>query len=353
MALALRQKLASRLCAAPVRLVLPLATVITITAIGTVGYAILGQPHGKTWMDALYMTVITITTVGYSEVIPLNRSGQVFTMFIAITGIGSLFYGFSAVMEYWVSQRLLGLNGSKRMQQQIDQLSGHILLAGLGRVGRQAAFELEHSKRQFMVIDPSDDAERYATQHGWLFLQGDSADDAVLEHAGVSRANGIIVTTGDDAQNLYTVLSARVQNPQLYIVSRAVDENTVVKLLRAGANRAISPYAIGGRRLAHLMLSPTVVDFFDTVLKRDTGSLSLEDITVPAHSTVIGQTLRELRVRRRSGATVLVIFRGDNMITNPAADWRLEAADRLLAIGTVQQLDALELLVADALESPT
>lgn len=335
----------ARLGRIPARLVYPLLLVWLITAIGTLGYTWLGRPYGRDWFDALYMTIITITTIGYGEVIPLDTRGRVFTMVIAVTGIGSLFYWFSAVMDYMVGQRLLELKGGKRMQREIDHLSGHIVLAGLGRVGKQAAQELAEAERDFVVVDPADEARRHAEERDWYFVQGDASDDAVLLQAGIDRAFGMIVTTGHDAHNLYTVLSARVLNPGLYIVSRAADENSATKLARAGANRTISPYAIGGRRLAHLILSPTVVDFFDTVLRRGAVSLNLEDIRVRTDSPVVGATLESLDLRHRCGASVLAVFRGTQMIPNPAPELRLQSDDRLLAIGTIEQLDRLEELV--------
>lgn len=175
-----------------------------------------------------------------------------------------------------------------------------------------------------------------------LLFPGDATKDEVLERAGVRRASGLIVTTGDDATNLYVVLSARVLNPGLFIVSRAVDEDSIGKLLRAGANRAISPYAIGGRRLAHLILSPSVVDFFETVLRRGSESLNLEDVTVPPHSPLIGRTLRDVLRECPPGVSVLAVFRGTQAMANPHPDLTLEGHDRLLAMGTVEQLDRLE-----------
>jgi voltage-gated potassium channel len=166
-----------------------------------------------------------------------------------------------------------------------------------------------------------------------------------LTKVGIGRANGLIVTTGDDANNLYIVLSARVLKSDLYIVSRAVDDASIPKLERAGANRAISPYAIGGRRLAHLILSPAVVDFFDTVIKRDEQSLNLEGIKVPPGAKVIGQTLASFEALERTGASILVILRDKNVLPNPDPETILCAEDQLLALGTVEELDVLEALI--------
>lgn len=328
------------------RLLPPVVVVVLITVAGTSGYYWLGQGQGATLLDALFMTIITITTIGYGEVIRLDAWGRIFTMIIAVTGIGSLFYSLTVIMDYLVMIRLADPLGNKKMQREIDQLNDHIIIAGLGRVGRQAALELHDSGIRFVIIDPRPEAQAYAAQHGYLMLQGDASDDSVLELAGIRRAKGLIVTSGDDASNLYIVLSARVLNPGLFIVSRAVDEISVPKLTRAGANRAISPYAIGGRRLAHLILSPTVVDFFDTVISGGDERLNLEGIQVYENSLVAGKSLAELSLRENTGANILAILRGREVVPNPEAEELLGAGDQVLALGTAQQLESLETLLA-------
>jgi voltage-gated potassium channel len=240
------------------RLLYPLGLVAATVLVGTLGFYLLWRDQGGTWLDALYMTIITITTIGYEEVHPLDTAGRLLAMGVALVGIGSLFYAFSVVMDTIVSVRL---RPRERMDL-IKKLSDHVILVGLGRVGRQAAQELKTSGVPFVVVDKSEAARTYAEEHGYLLLQRDGTEDEALLAAGVERARGLIATASDDATNLYVVLFARRLNPRLYIVSRASDEKAVPKLLRAGADRAVSPYAIGGKRLAHLLLSPRVVDFF-------------------------------------------------------------------------------------------
>ncbi|HLF48828.1 MAG TPA: potassium channel protein [Methylomirabilota bacterium] len=328
------------------RLVLPLSLVLTVVLGGTLGYLWLWRDIGGTWLDALFMTVTTITTVGYSEVKLLDSAGRIFTMFIAIVGVGSLFYTFGVVMEYLVAVRLADPLGRRKMEKSIDRLEGHIIVAGLGRVGRQAAQELHEAGVPFLVVDPGETALRQAEEHGYLALQGDATDDVVLERAGVRRARGLIATTANDATNMYIVLSARVLSPKLYIVSRAVDDASVSKLTRAGADRAISPYAIGGHRLAHLILSPTVVDFFETALRRGNEALNIEALAVAPESPAVSRTLEALDLRQATGATVLAILRDDNCMVNPAGDMALRAGDRLLALGTREQLERVERMLA-------
>ncbi|HUM18305.1 MAG TPA: NAD-binding protein [Candidatus Nitrosotalea sp.] len=329
-----------------VRLLTPLTLVLTVVGIGTLGYHWLWQGVGGTWMDALFMTVTTITTIGYGEIKPLDTAGRLFTIFLAITGIGSLFFTLGVIMEYLVSVRLADPLGRRRMERRIGELTGHVIVAGMGRVGRQAALELHEAATPFVVVDPSETAIQHAAERGYLALLGDATQDEVLERAGIARARGLIVTTGSDATNVYVVLSARVLNPALHIVSRAADETGVTKLGRAGANRAVSPYAIGGHRLAHLMLSPAVVDFFETAMRRGNDTLNIEDLAMGPHSPGLGQTLDTLDVRRATGATVLVVIREGNPVVSPPGDLALAAGDRLLALGTGDQLRRLEKLIA-------
>jgi voltage-gated potassium channel len=327
------------------RLVLPLSLLVGVLAIGTLGYRGLWRDIGGTWLDALFMTFTTITTIGYGEVKPLDGPGRIFTMVIAVAGIGAFFYTFSVVLDHLVATGLADPRGRRKMERRIAELEGHVIVAGLGRVGRQAAAELAEAGTAFIVLDPGSAAMRSAEERGYLHLAGDATEDTVLERAGVRRARGLIATTANDATNMYIVLSARVLNPALRIVARAADEASVSKLLRAGADRAISPYAIGGHRLAHLILSPAVVDFFETALKRGHEALAIEDVALPLSSHAIGRTLEALQVRQVTGASVLAVLRDEAPIPNPPPDLTLRAGDRLLALGTSDQFERLEKLI--------
>jgi voltage-gated potassium channel len=328
-----------------VRLLLPLSLVLGVIGVGTIGYRWLWSDIGGTWLDAVFMTVTTITTIGYGEVKALTGPGRVFTMIIALVGIGSLFYTFGVVMESLVAGRIANVSGRRRMARTIEMLSGHVIVAGLGRVGRQAAQELHEARIPFVIVDPGAPAARTAEERGYLLLHGDATEDAILERAGIQRARGLIVTTANDATNMYIVLSARVLSPGLHIVTRAVDEASVTKLIRAGANRAISPYVIGGHRLAHLILSPIVVDFFETALRRGSETLSSEGIAVERGSPVVGKVVDDLDIRRTTGATVLAILREGTPLVNPPGTFGLQTGDQLLALGTRAQLTLLERLL--------
>jgi voltage-gated potassium channel len=266
-------------------------------------------------------------------------------MVVAVAGIGAFFYTFSVVLDHLVATGMADPRGRRRMERRIAELERHVIVAGLGRVGRQAAAELAEAGTPFVVLDPGPGAARFAEERGYLHVAGDATEDAVLDRAGVRRARGLIATTANDATNMYIVLSARVLNPGLRIVARAADEASVPKLLRAGADRAISPYAIGGHRLAHLILSPAVVDFFETALKRGHEALAIEDVALPPGSSAIDQTLGALAVRQATGASVLAVLREGTPLPNPPPDLTLRAGDRLLALGTGDQLERLEKLI--------
>ena len=330
------------------RLRLPLLVLGAVTVGGTTGYAVLWWGAPDTILDALYMTIITITTVGYGEIRPLGPGGRIFTMIVAVTGVASLFYTATVVMEYFVTKNLADPGGRRRrMERQIGELEGHVIVAGAGRVGRQACQELAAARQIFIVVDPSPASVQFAETNGFLSLQGDATEDAVLERAHIRQASGLIVTTSNDATNMYIVLSARVLNPKLSIVSRAADEAGVTKLMRAGASRAISPYAIGGHRLAHLILSPTVVDFFETALRRGNESLNIESVVLAPGSPGVGKSLESLNIRQATGATILAVVRNSNAVPNPPADFALGVGDQLLALGTVAQLDQLERMIRE------
>jgi voltage-gated potassium channel len=327
------------------RLVLPVSLVVGVVIVGTLGYRWLWRGIGGTWLDALFMTVTTITTIGYGEVKPLSGAGRIFTMGIAVAGIGAFFYTFSVVLDHLVATGVADPRGRRRMERRIAALEGQVIVAGLGRVGRQAATELAEAGTPFVAVDPGATAARFAEEHGYLLLAGDATEDAVLERAGIRRARGLIATTANDATNMYIVLSARVLNPALRIVARAADEVSVPKLIRAGADRAISPYAIGGHRLAHLILSPAVVDFFETALRPGQEALAIEDLALPPAGRAVGRTLEALGVRQATGASVLAVLRDGAPITNPPPDLTLRTGDRFLALGTSDQLERLEKLI--------
>ena len=331
-----------------VRFTVPVVLVLITHVVGTLGFWFTWGTERASWFDALFMTFTTVTTIGYGEVHPLSTAGRVVAMGVATTGMASLFYLFTTTMEFMVNAQLRGRFGKRKMQSRVDKLSGHFIVAGLGRVGRQAAAELGEAKVAFVALDADSNAVNQALERGDLGLFGDAADDDTLKRAGIERAKGLIVTTASDATNLFVIMTARLLNPKLFIVSRAGDEASVAKLLRAGADRAMSPYAVGGRRLAHMMLTPRVVDFFETALKAGDHSLNIGDILVTEIMMAAGKSLAQLRAGQDAGATVLAVLRAGEVNASPRGDFTLAAGDRLLALGTSEQLERLEALMSTA-----
>lgn len=330
------------------RLLIPVVILTVTHGLGTFGFWWVWRPHGGTVMDALFMTFMTVTTLGYEVQYPLGTLGRIIAIIVGGAGIGTLFFTFGMVMDFVVNEGLTGARRRSRMQKQLDALEGHFILAGMGRVGREAAAELRQAKARWVLVDPNEDAVNAVIESGGMAVKGDATEDAVLLRAGIERAKGLIVTTASDATNLYVVLTARLPNPKLFIAARAVDERTVPKMTRAGANRAISPYAIGGRRLAHLLLSPRAVDFFETALHTGNKSLNIGDIVVGLGSAAADKTLAMLQVPQKTGATLLAVLRTGTDVMTPRGDLELEVGDHLLALGTAEQLEKLEKLATPA-----
>lgn len=325
---------------------MPILLVLFVVFTGTIGYYLLWiDVPGMTLADALYMTVITISTVGFGELHHLTGVGKIFTIFISLTGIGSLFYVLSVIMENLVVFQIFNYRGIKKMVKEIENLSDHIILVGFGRVGQLAANELKVSNADFVVID-NDKLEEYPLyEHDHLLkITGDATTDHVLMEAGIDKAKGIIVAAGDSKTNVFVVLSARVLNPKLHIVSRADDHEDVVKLKRAGADDIVNPYSIGGQKLAGLMINPNITDFLETNLGKGEFNLKIETIRLPDTCDWIGKTLMDLNFRQIVGVSVLALIRDEKPILNPNGSDEIIIGDQLVVLGTRKQLIQIEKL---------
>jgi voltage-gated potassium channel len=315
-----------------------------ITVAGVLGYMVF---EGWSFTDALYMTVITLTTVGYKEVRDLDTTGQLWTMVLLVTGVGTLFYAAVSSVELVVEGTIRGYFGRRRMQSAIGKLGGHYVLCGHGRVGRQVALEFARDGVPFVVVDGDPDTVEECVAQGYLALLGEATDDGVLEEAGVRRAKGLVAAVGSDADNVFIVLSARKLNPQLNIVARAGSEGSAAKLEIAGADRTLSPYAVGGRRLASLATQPLIVDFLDVVTRGEKGiEFRLEEFGVPEDSSIAGHTIGELGIGERTGAMILATRTREGAFdTIPSANDRIRAGDTLVVLGTREQISRLERLM--------
>jgi voltage-gated potassium channel len=318
-----------------------LLALVIIAAAGVFGYMVF---EGWGITDALYMTVITLTTVGYREVRALDATGQLWTMLLLITGVGTLFYAAVSSVELVVEGTIRGYFRRRRMESAISKLSGHQLLCGYGRVGRQVAAEFASDGVPFVVIDQDPETVEECLAEGYLAILGEASDDAVLEEAGVRRARGLVAAVDSDADNVFVVLSARKLNPELHIVARASSDESAAKLEMAGAERTLSPYAVGGRRLASLATQPLIVDFLDIVTRGEKGiEFRLEEFDVPEDSFIADRTIGELRIGERTGAMILATRNKEGTFdTTPSAKGRLRAGDTLIVLGTREQIARLE-----------
>ena len=318
-----------------------LLALVIIAAAGVFGYMVF---EGWGFTDALYMTVITLTTVGYREVRALDATGQLWTMFLLITGVGTLFYAAVSSVELVVEGTIRGYFGRRRMESAISKLSEHYILCGYGRVGRQVAAEFASDGGPFVVIEQDPETVEECLAEGYLAILGEASDDAVLEEAGVRRARGLVAAVDSDADNVFVVLSARKLNPKLHIVARASSDESAAKLEMAGAERTLSPYAVGGRRLASLATQPLIVDFLDIVTRGEKGiEFRLEEFDVPEDSFIADRTIGELRIGERTGAMILATRNKEGTFdTTPSANDRFRAGDTLIVLGTREQIARLE-----------
>jgi voltage-gated potassium channel len=309
-----------------------------ILAAGTLGYMLI---EGWSFADAIYMTVITLSTVGFSEVQPLWPDGQLFTTALIVAGVGAVAFLFSTIGQQIVSGELHGTLRRTRMQRSIEGLSGHYIICGYGRVGGQVIASLQQRKKHCVVIEQ--DSWDGTEGDDLLFVHGDASDDDVLKQAGIDRAAGLVAATGDDPTNLYITVSAHSLRPDLMIVARANQPSAEAKLLRGGASNVISPYTMGGQRIATQLLHPSVTEFLDVVMHSGDLELWLEECMVWPHSDLHSKTVEEAQVRKRTGANILAVRRSDggSVLTNPPSNMRFEPGDVLIALGTREQLRVL------------
>lgn len=306
--------------------------------LGTTGYVMV---EGWSVFDSLYMTIITITTVGYGEVHPLSNSGRVFTLFLIVGGVGTILYTLNNAARILIEGELQDIFGRRKMEKKIKGLKDHYIVCGYGRMGKVICKELHEKGSQFVVVEKEQAGADY--EDNILFIKGDATRDDVLREAGIERARGLISVLSTDAENLYVVLSAKVLNPELNIVARAGEEGSEQKLLRAGADRVVSPYHIGGLRIAHSLLKPAVVDFIEFATRSGNIDLQMEEVYVRDGSRITGMTLDECGIGRELGIIIVAIKKGGGeMRFNPTFKTTIKAEDILIALGERAKLKVLE-----------
>ena len=314
------------------RIGIALGGLFLLVAYGTAGYVIV---EGYPVLDALFMTVITITTVGYEEVHPLNGAGEVLTVTVIIFGVIGFLYTFGVLVELLSSGDWQRHRRSRRMERSLSALRDHVIVCGYGRTGRQVVRELATSDESYVVVEWGAEGLANVEQDDVLHIVGDAASDEVLQQAGIGRARGLVSAVDSDERNVYIVLTARTLNPDLYIVARSSFPDSVDKLTRAGADRVVSPYTLSGRRMAALALQPAVVDTFDVLTRGTAAAMRVEELVVPA---TIGDEL-DVATLRKSGAVLLALRSADGSLrVGPGDAERLKPDDIVVAMGTREQL---------------
>ncbi len=312
---------------------------ILILVVGTIGYHFI---EGWSFFDSLFMTVTTITTVGYREIHPLSTAGTIFTMVLILGGVGTALYILSTLVWHILEGELGIRMGRQRMEAKIKRLRNHIILCGYGRVGEAIAKTLLQQEAKLVVIDRNESCANRAKQAGHLTIFDDATRDDVLRQAKIETARGLITAFGDDADNVYTTLAAHELNPTLPIIARASNEDAKKKLQQAGAHRVMAPEIIGGERMAMLALRPAAVESIETVLFGRNQQLLVEEIEIGENSQLIGATIEEIE-DRFPGVVILALKRGDGSLsTRPKAGATVPPRGSLVAFGTSEQLHSIE-----------
>ncbi len=319
------------------RLAYGLTIVLVITLMGTLGYHFL---EGWPLADALYMTVISMTTVGYGETFPLSQTGRMFTILLLICSVGAVGYVVSILATFLIEGEFARLVFGRRMDKRIAKLTDHIIVCGAGPTGRRIAEEFQKTVTPFVLVEQSPDVLAHVlAQYGdMVHLQADATQDETLLTAGIERASGLVAALGDDKDNVFVVLSARALNAGLRIIARVVEEENIPKLRKAGADEIVSPNAIGGLRMASLMLRPSVVNFLDQMLQVCDQTLRFEELPMSDAPALVGKTLCEADIGRQLGLLVVAITSLGEYRFNPCADTVLQQDDTLIVIGTPEQL---------------
>ena len=314
------------------------ALLLILPVIGTAGYILI---EGWSFLDALYMTVTVLTTIGFREVRPLDDSGRIFTIFLAIAGVGTIFYGLVSLFQFVIEGELGHLVGVQRMKGRIEALKDHYILCGFGRVGEEIAREFEVRHLPYVVVESNPEAIERARQRGYLLLVGDATNDATLKEAGVERARVLLAASDSDAGNTFIVLTAKALNPRLFIVSRAAQPESEPRMLRAGADRVFSPYIIAGKQMALTALHPMVVEFIDTLASRRDGAPVLAEIDVSEVSDLAGRSIHDILHSCPSVVVLGLQSATGDLRVGPPNDTVLRMGDRIILMGQESELEAI------------
>jgi voltage-gated potassium channel len=323
------------------KILVPVFLLGIVLIVGILGYRFIS---GYSFVNAFYMTVTTVATVGFGEIEPLDTKGRMFTAFLIISSFGTFAYAVTSLTKFVIDGEFNSFFKTKRMSDAINKLNGHVIICGFGRNGKQASSVLKKNNKRFVVIENKSEVTGQMThKYHELVITGDATQDEVLLHAGVKRASALITTLPNDADNLFIVLSARNLNADLTIISRASDDNSDVKLKIAGANNVIMPDKVGGAHMASLVMKPDVVEFIDYITGQAGEAINLEEITyndIP--ESLKNKTIKDLEIRKKSGANIIGFRKGNGeYIVNPSADTQIIPDGKLFVLGTTEQISTL------------
>jgi len=320
-----------------------LVLLLGVVILGTAGFVVM---EGFSFLDALYMTVITVSTVGYGEVRSLDTSGRIFDILLIVSGLAVMTYTLGALGAVLIEGSIQRFVGRQRMLREIEALTGHYIVCGHGRMGQILCEELQEEKVPFVIVEKDHDVAEDLVGQGRLVVDGDATEDSILEQAGIRRAKGLVAVVSSDVDNLYITLSAREMcrqdNSGLYILARATDHRATTKITRAGADRVISPYAIGGMRMVQALLRPTVYDFVEVVTQSRGLDLMFEELTIGDGSSMAEVEIKHSGIRERFNVIIIAVKKPTGqMVFNPGPDYFLEGDDVLITLGNRDQLRAL------------
>ena len=318
-----------------------LALLVAMTLVGTFGFKFFSLDPDVTWIDCLYMTVTSMTTVGYGEIVKVGQTGRLFVIVFLMTGFAVVSYGAIEIGQWLFSAEMRHFLEKRRMDKEIQQLDGHFIVCGFGRMGWTICKHLRERERPFIVIDTDENLLRNGcTGQNWLFVVGDASDDSVLMQAGIGRAKALATVLPTDADNVYVALTARLLSSKIDIIARASDEGAALKLERAGANRVVSPYSTGAQKIARFMLNPNIEDFLE-IADHKGQDLELADVQIAPGSPYVGKQLMETDLRDAGVMIVGIRRRNGDRLMPPPGSAVIEAGDCLFAFGSTTAVNRM------------
>ncbi len=328
----------------PIRhLKISMGVLLVLVTLGITGYMTI---EGWSLLDSLYMTIITLGTVGFREVHELSDYGKMFTIALIVFGVSVLGYIVGSLAQIMFEGQIQRIIGRKKVEKKIDSLKDHYIICGFGRIGQLICKEFSAKPIPFLVIEKHPEAHEKLHHEEYLHLRGDATEDETLLRAGIKRAKGLISVVTSDTENVYITLTARGLNPDLFILARSGEEGSEIKLRRAGANKVISPYVIGGSRMAQAILRPNVVDFIEIATGHEHLELQMEEIVIPADSAFVGENLVSSGFRKETGVIIVGIKKvHGKMVFNPESHSKIEGGDTLIVLGNPSAIQKLEELV--------